>query len=253
MTGATLQFESGAVTHVGRVRSLNEDSLFVSEENGVWLVADGMGGHRDGKLASTMIADALRALPRATSAPELLTRVSEKLTQVSGELCHLGQADGGGVIGSTVAALLVFGGQFACVWAGDSRIYLARGGALRQLTRDHTEVQELVDGGMLTADEAKSWPRRNVITRAVGAAGDPRLEVLQGELRAGDIYILCSDGLTNHVDDEEILNLASRGPAQRAAEALVALALQRGGRDNVSVVVVAVRQQQAATVIVKPS
>jgi serine/threonine protein phosphatase PrpC len=253
MTGALLQFESGAVTHVGRVRSLNEDSLFVSEENGVWLVADGMGGHRGGKLASTMIADAVRALPRAASAPELLKRVSEKLTQVSGELCQLGQADGGGVIGSTVAALLVFGGQFACVWAGDSRIYLARGGALRQLTKDHTEVQELVDSGMLTADEAKSWPRRNVITRAVGAAGDPRLEVLQGELRAGDIYILCSDGLTNHVDDEEILKFATRGPAQRAAEALVALALERGGRDNVSVVVVAVRQQQAATVIVKPS
>lgn len=252
MMGGTPQFESGLVSHVGRVRTLNEDSVYVSEEKGLWLVADGMGGHRGGRLASTMIADAMQGLPRASSAPELLTGVSAALSHVNEELVRLGQADGGGVIGSTVAALLVFGGQFACLWAGDSRIYLMRGGVLRQLTKDHTEVQELVDGGLLTPEEARSWPRRNVITRAVGAGDDPRLEVLQGEITEGDTFILCSDGLTNHVRDDEILRLA-RGSAQRAAEALVALALERGGRDNVSVVIATARAPQAATVIVRPS
>lgn len=247
-----LQFETGQVTHVGRVRSVNEDSVCVSEDKGLWLVADGMGGHRGGRLASTMIVDAMHALPRASSAPELLAQVKASLNAVSGELTRLGEADGGGVIGSTVAALLVFGRQFACVWAGDSRVYLIRGGMLRQLSKDHTEVQELVDGGFLTAEEARSWPRRNVITRAIGAGVDLQLDVLQGEVAEGDVFVLCSDGLTNHVQDEEILRLAT-GDAQRAAEALVALALERGGRDNVSVVIASVRVPQAATVIVRAS
>ena len=128
-------------------------------------------------------------------------------------------------------------GHYACVWAGDSRVYLVSGGAIRQLSRDHTEVEELVAAGTLSREDAENWPN-NVITRAIGAAEELELEVVTGSADPGDIFVICSDGLTKHLSDDEILQCVAGRNAQAACEAMLELALERGGFDNVTVVVV---------------
>jgi protein phosphatase len=148
------------------------------------------------------------------------------------------------LIGTTVAVLLVYQEFYACVWSGDSRIYRIRDLAIEQLTVDHSEVQQLVAEGRLTAAEARTWPRRNVVTRAIGVYESPELEIVSGVLEPGDIFVICSDGLTAHVEDREILAVAARNPPQRACDLLVALTLDRGASDNVTVV--AVRLDPAA-------
>ena len=142
------------------------------------------------------------------------------------------------IIGSTVAAVLVYGAHYACVWSGDSRIYLIRGKEIRQVSHDHTEVQELVDSGAVSAAEARNWPRRNVITRAVGIFDDPELDLVQGEIKSGDTFVVCSDGLTGPVEDAEILHSIDTHAPQAACDALIDLSLDRGARDNVTVIVV---------------
>ena len=144
----------------------------------------------------------------------------------------------GGLVGTTVAVLLVFDAFYACVWSGDSRIYRIRGQGIEQITLDHSEIQELVSEGKLNAEEARTWPRRNVITRAIGVRDDPELEMKSGTLEPGDIFALCTDGLTAHVEDSEILALAGQHRAQEACDRLVALTLDRGAADNVTVVIV---------------
>ena len=228
-------FESGAATHVGKVRQQNEDSYLVSTTSGVWAVADGMGGHTAGDLASHTVVEELDRIPPPSSAAELLANCEARIVGANSHLKQLADARHG-TIGTTVAVLLVYQQFFACVWAGDSRIYRIRGAAIEQLSVDHTEVQELVADGKLTAEEARSWPRRNVITRAIGTYDDPELEMTDGTLEPGDIFVICSDGLTNHVEDREILAFASANPPQRACDLLVGLTLDRGATDNVTIV-----------------
>jgi protein phosphatase len=142
------------------------------------------------------------------------------------------------VIGSTIAMLLAYGSHYACVWSGDSRIYRVRGGKIAQISRDHTAVQELIDNGTLTPDEARAWPERHVITRAIGVYDEPELELQYGVLSPGDVFVLCSDGLTAHVSDDEIRYYVSTRPSQEACDDLIALTLRRGAVDNVTVLVV---------------
>jgi serine/threonine protein phosphatase PrpC len=230
---------SGATTHPGRVRRHNEDHFLVLPESGVWAVADGMGGHEAGALASRTVVDALRSIGAPVSAPDLLARLEDRILRANARLKdHARERGGQAIVGSTVAALLVFGRHYACVWSGDSRLYLVRGGRIAQLSRDHTEAQELVDKGVLRADEAKTWPRRNVVTRALGVQDQPELDIDHGALQPGDVFVICSDGLTTHVDDQEILARVTGAEPQAACDALVALALERGGSDNVTVVVI---------------
>ncbi len=141
-------------------------------------------------------------------------------------------------IGTTLAALLIHGGHYACVWCGDFRVYRLRAGELTRLTRDHSEVQDLVDRGILDEDEARSWPRRNIITRGLGVADTPDLEIVDGPALPGDRYLLCSDGLTGPVQDSEIATLLAMPEIEAAAKAMIDLTLQRGAKDNVSVVLV---------------
>jgi serine/threonine protein phosphatase PrpC len=145
---------------------------------------------------------------------------------------------GGVMIGTTVAAILAHGHDYSCVWAGDSRVYLIRGDEITQITRDHTEAQELVDSGALTPEQAKTWPRRNVITRAIGIFDDPDLEVREGRIEAGDAFVICSDGLTGHLSDADILDRVTAARPQEACDELIAATLDRGASDNVTVVVV---------------
>src|SRR4051794_20448370 len=225
-------FDTGSASHVGQVRSLNEDRCVARPDLGLWAVADGMGGHKAGDVASTALAEALGSIGRAISAPDLLARFEDRVLRANASIRKVA-ALRGGIIGSTLAALLVFGRHYACVWSGDSRVYLLRNGDLRQLSRDHSEVQDLVDSGAMTLAEARTSPQRNVITRAIGVTPEPELEITQGDLQDGDRFLICSDGLTTHVEDVEIKHTIDRQEAQSACNALIALTLERGATDNV--------------------
>lgn len=235
-------YQTGAKTHEGCVREVNEDNYLVRPRHGLWVVADGMGGHENGRLASQTVVDALQDISVPQTASELMDVVESRVISANATLRDYADSHGGAVLGSTVVALLTHRGSYACVWSGDSRIYLSRGGRLSQVTRDHTEVQELVDQGILSAQEAKTWPRANVVTRAIGVHDEPSLDVETGQLRDGDCFVLCSDGLTGHVDDPEIEEILVGQVAQEASDTLVNLALERGGKDNVTVIVVRVRE-----------
>jgi protein phosphatase len=236
--------EAGAATHVGKVRQQNEDNYLVATRRGLWAVADGMGGHAAGDVASRTVVEELAAIAIPASASELLASCEQHIVNANSQLKELGD-ERGALIGSTVAVLLIFDGHYAAVWSGDSRIYRVRKHRIEQISVDHTEVQELISEGRLTAEEARAWPRRNVITRAIGVSDNPELEIKGGALEAGDIFVICSDGLTAHVEDKEILALASAHPPQKACDLLVDLTLDRGAVDNVTVV--AVRFDPAAT------
>lgn len=231
-------FESGAATHVGKVRQQNEDNYIVSAQSGIWAVADGMGGHDAGDVASHTVVEELGLIAPASSAAELLAACEARMVNANSRLKRLADARGFSVIGTTVAMLLIYDRVFACVWSGDSRIYRVRESQITQLSIDHTEVQELVAEGTLSAEEARTWPGRNVITRAIGTYDSPELEMTNGSLEPGDVFVICSDGLTNHVENHEILAAATGNTPQRACNLLVEMTLERGATDNVTVVMV---------------
>lgn len=232
-------FETGAATDTGRVRDHNEDSYFVRPESGVWVVADGMGGHDAGDYASQTITGEMETVGFSISAGDLQARFMERLSRAHQKIGEHAISLGGGTVGATLVALLVYEDSYACIWSGDSRIYRMRNGALELLTRDHTEVQELLDAGMIGEEEAENWPRKNVITRAIGVSDDPNCDVVSGEIRQGDVFLLCSDGLTEHNSDDDIAAALLRcETAQSACNDLIAQTLDRGAKDNVTAVVV---------------
>ena len=229
----------GSVTHTGMVRKRPKDSCLVRTDIGLWAVADGMGGHEAGDMASQIVVRSLDGIADPASSAELLQECEERIFRANQEIMDLSSARNGAIIGTTAAILLLREEHYACVWAGDSRVYLIKNGSIGQVSRDHTEVEELVAGGALSREDARNWPN-NVITRAVGVAPDLELEVVTGPVASGDIFVLCSDGLTKHVHDDEILEQVTSRNAQASCEAMLDLALERGGTDNVSVVVIRV-------------
>lgn len=231
-------FTTGHATHVGCRREINEDSLLARQPSGLWAVADGMGGHAAGDFASQAIVKELDTVGLAGSANDLEARVMHRLTQANKRILDYSAELDRGTIGATLAALLVSGTEYRCVWSGDSRIYVARAGEMVQLTRDHTEIQALIDAGRLSQTQARNWPRRNVITRAIGVTETVQCEVISGTLAMGDKFLLCSDGLTEHVSKEEISATLFDSQPQNACNELVATTLKRGARDNVTVIVV---------------
>ena len=242
MNNVALPFESFGVSHKGCVREHNEDNYLVEPQTGLWVVADGMGGHEAGEVASASIVEHLATIGIASSAPDLRARFEDRLSRAHAEIRRISRSRGV-TIGSTVAALLAMDGRFACLWSGDSRVYLVRDGAISQISRDHTEVQELLDSGAISAAEAENWPRRNVITRSIGVNDEIAIDFQQGETLAGDIFILSTDGLTAHVSDAEIATAALSAAPQAACEKLLAMVLERGGTDNVTIVLVKIRDK----------
>lgn len=237
MMGQTFRFETGAVSHTGVVRDHNEDSCLSEPDAGLWVVADGMGGHHGGEYASGLIVEHLGSIGLPSSAPDLQARFVERVARAN-EQIHTHGAQVGATIGSTVVALLAFEQHYACVWSGDSRVYMIRDGQLTQLSRDHTEANELLDRGAITQEEADNWPRKNVITRAIGVSAEINLDHRYGTLRNRDTFVLCSDGLTAHVEDAEILEIARKHQPQRACDQLLDLTLERGATDNTTVMIV---------------
>lgn len=238
-----LRFDVSSVTHPGNVRERNEDSCLVRTDAGFWAVADGMGGHEAGDLASRILVESLDAIERPEEALDLLEQCEAQIFRANQRIMDLSRARNGAIIGTTAAVLLVRDEHYACLWAGDSRIYLIKGGTIRQLSRDHTEVEELVVAGTLSREAAENWPS-NVITRAVGAAEELELEIVTGAADPGDVFVICSDGLNKHLSDDEILQHASGRNTQAACDMMLKLALERGGLDNVTVVVVRLRSSE---------
>ena len=237
--GSPIDVRSAAATHVGTVRKLNEDAIFEGPEIGVYAVADGMGGHDAGDVASRAIVDVLRGMDRPSGPAHLMHAVREALSNVNNDLRALARDRGpDAVIGSTIAVVLISDVHMAGLWAGDSRIYRLRNGRLKQLSRDHSYVQELVDSGKLTPEEAETHPKGNIITRAIGAADILELDAVRDRLEPGDRLLICSDGLVRAVTDGEIERHLQSGPCDRAADSLIDEALGHGARDNVSVVIV---------------
>jgi serine/threonine protein phosphatase Stp1 len=204
----------------------------------LWAVADGMGGHEAGDVASSRIVEALGQLPAANGLDRLVQDAVAALKTVNQDLIVLaGAAEGQRSIGSTVVGLAIADGRFQCFWAGDSRAYRIRDNHIVQLTRDHSLVQDLIDAGMLRKDEAVDHPNSNIITRAVGVASDLKVDTISGDVRPGDQFLLASDGLTRMVDDREIVAELTSSATEAAADRLIETVLSRGAPDNVTLVI----------------
>ncbi|MBO0739675.1 MAG: serine/threonine-protein phosphatase [Alphaproteobacteria bacterium] len=237
-TSANIHCRSAARTHAGTVRWRNEDAILERPEIGLWAVADGAGGHERGDYASARIIAALGSVPPAPSAFLLVNDVKDRLSEINRDLRRKAATLGPrALIASTVAVLLVLGNQGCCLWAGDSRLYRLRAGQLRQLSHDHSYVQNLVDRGEIGPEAAATHPLSNIVTNLVGGADELLLEERRHALEPGDVMLLCSDGLSGAVSDTEIAAVLSARPAQNAADGLIDLALAKRTRDNVSVVV----------------
>lgn len=233
------RFRSSAASHTSAARNRNEDSWVNRPDLGLWAVADGAGGHQAGDVASRIVADALEAIPSGLGAAELLAEARLRLGDAHRLMQRLAARRGPEVnLVSTIVVLLARDNNYACLWAGDSRAYLMRNGRLRQLTRDHSLVQELLDSGAITPVEAVQDPRRNVITRAIGGTdAAAELDKVTGLLRTGDWFLLCSDGLFKTVSESDLNGLMATG-GDAPAERLVAAALARQADDNVTAIAI---------------
>jgi len=225
-----------AVTDVGRKRKGNEDSLFVNAEQNLFVVADGMGGHAAGEVASRLAVDAINEFVCLTGDDEEITwpygLANRKVLEATKEKSEYeGMA-------TTVAAVLVDGDVANLGHVGDSRIYLLRDAKITQLTTDHSWVNEQIVGGMISPDQARSHPLRNVVTRALGGKNDLQVDMKVHKIEPGDMLLLCSDGLTTMMADDDIAGVVAeaKGDVEKAARGLVASANARGGEDNITVV-----------------
>jgi serine/threonine protein phosphatase PrpC len=234
------KIRSWAATHPGTVRAQNQDACLSRPEIGLFAVADGVGGRRDGAVAAARIVAMLSAIPDDLAPGELLAAVREGLKRTHEDLLH-------GAAGSvrdvapatTIVVLILHKDHFACLWAGDSRAYLLRDGQLCRLTTDHSLVQDLISAGTITEAEAEDDPRQHVITRAIGAGErDLLIDKKIGRVRPEDRFLLCSDGLYKAVDLETIAEVLGQVEGDTARR-LVNAALRHAARDNVTAVVAA--------------
>jgi len=229
--------EFGHLTHVGLRRELNEDTYYGDGQLGLWLVADGMGGHVLGELASALAREAIvREVRRGAGLEQAILAADQNIIRVSQ------QREDPRPMGTTVVAAVVVGRTFQIAWVGDSRGYLWRDGRLTRLSRDHSYIQALIHQGVINRAQARSHPQRNVVTQALGVTAPDQLQVdtLSGEFLPGSQLLLCSDGLTEDVRDAQIAGILAqtRWSAQECVDALVAAALENGGSDNITAILI---------------
>lgn len=235
------------LTDVGRRRDSNEDEFRLVEELGLFAVADGMGGHAAGEVASRLAMDTVvetirKAGPATIDALQATELVRRAIDEANRRICESIQdnEDQRGM-GTTIAALLRVGDQAIIGHVGDSRVYLLRDGGLQRLTSDHSWVNEQVKLGLLSEEAAQRHPMRNIVTRALGSRNDVLVDVAIEKILPGDLFVVCSDGLNTMLEDDEIRDtlLENGASPEQACQALVEAANDRGGEDNVTVVVVA--------------
>jgi protein phosphatase len=244
---APVRFEVGKATVVGQVRSGNEDSVWCEplesadvEQRGLFCaVADGMGGHAAGEVASDMAVRTAREAFYGQPDESMDEALRRAIELANHEVYEAGSKKlGREHMGSTMTAVAIHGDRAIVGHVGDSRCYLVRDGRIHQITRDHSWVAEEVEAGVLTPEEARVHPRRNIITRALGLRPQVEVDIYPTTVQVGSIFLICSDGLHGVVRDEEMLDRATRLPPQEAVNSLVALANERGGPDNISTIVV---------------
>lgn len=226
-------------TDIGKLRKQNEDAAWFDEARAVFAVADGMGGHLAGEVASRMAIEAVQRMARENERPgiaalrEAVACAHETILARAQD--HIECAGMG-----TTLSVLWLGENYAYIaHVGDSRIYRLREGSLTQITQDHSLVEELVRAGLITREQARTHPRRNIITRALGTHGENEPDLLVTDVQDGDVFLLCTDGLTGMVPDDEIERTLRDCGIEAAADRLLALALDAGGRDNVTLILCA--------------
>lgn len=237
---STPRVRYSARSHVGLKRKVNEDAILALPEDGLWLVSDGMGGHEAGDYASRLIADMAASIPPGQPPAERMAGLRDALQKAHARIRQEAEMRGGKTIGATVVSLMLADGHFAGLWAGDSRIYLLRDGAIQMLTSDHSFVAELVHAGQMTWDEAEHHPQSNAITRAVGVGDELELDKVRGVLQSGDRFLLCSDGLSKYATFSMLEKALREMPIETISDRLIQIALDGGGADNISVIVVEV-------------
>lgn len=232
-------WEAEALTDQGCRRSHNEDSILSRAGDGIFVVADGMGGHAAGDVASQMVTDALAGVTTEGSFPTVVDRFDDAMIDINRAIRqHSEEHFGGKTMGCTLISMLSERGVGVCMWAGDSRLYRVRDGEMVQISRDHDPLEELVESGAITPEQADEHPDSSVITRAVGGSPELYLDIIAFDVLPRDVYLLCSDGLYREVLRDEIHQiLGNEEPAERTAKTLLNLSLERGARDNVSVIV----------------
>jgi type VI secretion system protein ImpM len=233
-----LTYRSFGMSDVGTARKLNEDAILERPIEGLWAVADGVGGQDSGDVASRTVVDRLDATPLTGPLDDRVERVSGALQLAHAQLAEMRRAPRPINGASTVAAMVGHERKCAFIWAGDSRIYRLRSRRLTRCTRDHSVVQALVDSGKLSEHEAQSHAQSNMITRAVGSREALELEVAYGESAPGDRYLLCSDGVHGVLSDDEIAQCLSLSTCDQACNALIGRVLEVGAKDNTSAIVV---------------
>jgi serine/threonine protein phosphatase PrpC len=231
-----MHWNSRAISHVGAVRKNNEDAFLHRPDIGVWAVADGMGGHAAGDIASQTVVECLTQLPANGDFSSLVDATEDKLLEANRKLLTLAVNQHERTVGSTAVALVARERYAACLWAGDSRLYRIRGKKIERLTQDHAMVEDLVSSGLMSREEASIHPQANRITRAIGAMPGLFVDMELFEIAPDDIYVLCSDGLYKELTETDILKTLNGD--EQAVDALINLALERRARDNVTVIAI---------------
>jgi serine/threonine protein phosphatase Stp1 len=234
MSISGMGFRNSAATHVGLVRSSNQDNYCCNSAAGVWVVADGMGGHYGGERASAAIVKRINDLGVSGGFGDHLAAARRAIAEANRDVFEQARVEGR-QMGSTVVALVVGEGRYAILWAGDSRAYLKRGDTFVRLTRDHSQAEELVDAGLLDKDAVAGHPSSHILVRAIGVLSNVEIEEVAGESMENDIFLLCSDGLHNLVSEAEMAKMIDSEAFTRVSEQLVELGLERGAPDNITV------------------
>ncbi|MGX0978274.1 serine/threonine-protein phosphatase Stp1 [Roseovarius sp. MBR-51] len=227
-----------ATTHVGHKRKVNEDSILALPDQLLWAVSDGMGGHDAGDFASQVVVDRIAMIHPDLPSQELIRALRDAINGAHDAIRAEAEARGSGTIGATVVTLAIANNHFAAFWAGDSRLYRLQNKRIEMLTTDHSMVAAFVLAGQMTWDQAEKHPQSNAITRAVGVGDTLELEKIRGEILPGDRFLLCSDGLTKYATFDTLERVLSREPIETVADALQQIALDGGGADNISIIVI---------------
>lgn len=232
-------WNSAARTDVGVVREVNEDAILAKPEISLWAVADGMGGHLVGDIASSKIVAALDEVLPQPMLSDYVDAVEDAVLDINEKMLEYAQVMfDAGTMGSTLVALLIKERIGACLWVGDSRLYRFRNQQLIQISRDHSQLEEMLEMGLLTTEAAENYPHKNVITRAVGVEESLYVDVTVFTTQIGDTFLLCSDGLYNSVSKEDLIEALALRDLELMVTQLVNKAIANGAPDNVSAVVV---------------
>jgi len=223
-------------TDIGKVRNQNEDAAWFDEKRAVFAVADGMGGHLAGEVASRMAIEAVQQMAKDSRGPGIGALSEMVASAHEAILAHAQTHPECNGMGTTLSVLWRGGNYAYIAHVGDSRIYRFRDNALEQITQDHSLVEEMVRAGLITPEQARTHSRRNIITRALGTEGENTPDLLVTDIKKGDVFLLCTDGLTGMVEDVDIERTIREQKLEQAADCLIEKALAAGGRDNVTLV-----------------